>query len=90
MQKLRVMMISEAPLQDEVSNKNGLLSLTWTAWLKTLTLYASAIGDSGTTAQRPVKGLFIGRPYFDTDLGYIIHLKSVSPSVWVNGAGTTV
>lgn len=83
-------MINDAPLQDAVLGKNGLLSLSWISWLKKLTLYSGAINDSGTTGQRPTSNLWVGRPYFDTTLGYIIHIKSVSPAVWVNGAGATV
>ena len=83
-------MINEAPLQEAISDKSGLVTMAWIAWLKQITLYVGAINDSGTTAQRPTKGLWIGRPYFDTNLGYIIHLKSASPIVWVNGAGATV
>ena len=83
-------MINEAPLQEAISEKSGLVTMAWIAWLKQITLYVGAINDSGTTAQRPTKGLWIGRPYFDTSLGYIIHLKSASPIVWVNGAGATV
>jgi hypothetical protein len=35
-------------------------------------------------------GRYIGMDYFDTDLGLKITLKSVTPDVWVNGAGTPV
>lgn len=83
-------MIDEAPLKDSVTIKDGILSVAWTSWFKKVGLYCGAVSDSGTTANRPDKNLWIGRPYFDTTLGYIIHIKTVSPVVWVDGAGTTV
>ena len=43
--------------------------------------------ESGTTAQRPVQRLYIGRRYFDVTLGKPIYLKSINPSVWVDGVG---
>lgn len=83
-------MIEEAPLKNKVSESGGVLSPSWTAWFKKLALYGGSVNDSGTTAQRPISNLWIGRPYFDTTLGYIIHIKTVSPIVWVNGAGAAV
>ena len=44
--------------------------------------------QSGTTAQRPTKVLWIGRRFFDTTLGKPVYLKSVGPVVWVDGVGT--
>lgn len=43
--------------------------------------------QSGTTAQRPTKVLWIGRRYFDTTLGKPVYIRSVGPAVWVDGAG---
>lgn len=83
---LRQIMIERPPLQNKLESSNQ----AWVIWFEKVRSRASAISESGTTANRPNKGLWVGRPYFDTDLGYIIHLKSVNPSVWVNGAGTTV
>jgi hypothetical protein len=48
------------------------------------------IEASGTTANRPTTNLFIGRPYFDTTLGKPIAIKSLGPTVWVDGVGTVV
>lgn len=45
------------------------------------------IPENGTTVNRPTEGLFIGYPYFDTDLGYMVHYDGVG---WVNGVGTLV
>ena len=51
----------------------------WAAWFGQVFRIAFAVGQSGTTANRPTEGLFPGRPYFDTTLGQ---------PIWVNAAGT--
>lgn len=55
----------------------------WREWFSRVALLAN--GDSGPTADRPTKGLYIGKSYFDTTLGYPVYLASVKPSVWVAG-----
>lgn len=74
------------------SNKAGPVTLSsmWITWLSQLFNAASALGDNGTTAQRPTAGLYIGRDYFDATLGYKVTVKSLNPTVWVNGAGGVV
>jgi hypothetical protein len=43
---------------------------------------------SGTTTQRLslVPG-FVGQPFFDTTLGYMMWVKQIFPIIWVNAAG---
>jgi len=48
----------------------------------------SSAQQSGTTAQRPTKVLWIGRRYFDTTLGKPVYVKTAAPVVWVDGVGT--
>ena len=79
-------MIEDAPIRDKIASD----SPSWVSWWRKIALYAGSVSESGSTANRPVKNLFVGRPYFDTDLGYIIHCKSVSPVVWVDGTGAAV
>jgi hypothetical protein len=62
----------------------------WAGWFSQAQAILFDIANSGTSAQRPTTLLYIGKPYFDTTLGVPIVLKSVSPSVWVNGIGTVV
>jgi hypothetical protein len=62
----------------------------WTSFFEAVFNLLTAMTQSGTTAQRPTTFLWIGRSYFDTTLGYRIEVKSVNPTVWVNGAGTSV
>ena len=73
-----------------VDPTSGMVSRTWSVWMTQLWVVASSLDDSGATGSRPTKGLYVGRTYFDTTLGYQICLKSVRPTVWVNGAGTAV
>lgn len=68
----------------------GMISTKWNMWMSSLWNISNSIDGSGITADRPTKGLFAGRPYFDTTLGKPIWLKSVRPTVWVDGAGVTV
>jgi hypothetical protein len=43
---------------------------------------------SGTTAARlALTPSFIGQPFFDTTLGYMMWVKQIQPAVWVNAAG---
>ena len=43
--------------------------------------------SSGPTISRPVPPTFVGQPYFDTTLGFMVWAKSLSPIIWVNAAG---
>lgn len=56
------------------------------AWYGAIGRLGNALTGSGTTAQRPIKGLWIGRPYFDTTLGYVIWYSGTE---WVDATGTT-
>lgn len=62
---------------DNISLYNGLTSVN------------EVLRGFGPTAQRPVNAT-IGFSYFDTTLGKVVNLKSSSPNVWVDGAGTVV
>jgi len=44
---------------------------------------------SGSTAQRPVPS-FIGQPYFDTTLGFMVWTSQTVPAIWVDAAGVSV
>jgi len=45
---------------------------------------------SGTTANRPNPPSFVGQPYFDTTLGFMVWCKQVLPTIWVDAAGVQV
>ena len=83
--------LSPLPSNVPVTDKSGALTPVWFAWFNSVFTWCQGMGQSGATAARPTKGLFIGRDYFDTTLGYKVTVKAVSPSVvWVNGAGAVV
>lgn len=42
---------------------------------------------SGPTSNRPAVPSFIGQPYFDTTLGFMVWVKQISPAIWVDAAG---
>lgn len=83
------MKLSPPPLKDALYVEE-LLAPTWAEWFTTAGVLAGSLAESGVTADRPTKGLFQGRPYFDTTLGYTIWLKSVRPTVWVRWDGVSV
>jgi hypothetical protein len=74
------------PTPDIPDNKNP----GWIGWLKGLREAAFSVTQSGTTANRPTAFLWVGRRYWDTDLGIPIWLASVNPSAWVDATGLPV
>ena len=65
-------------------------SSEWIAWFSQLSTLVNSMHLSGTTANRPVKNLYIGQMYFDTTLGRPIWLGSYTAGVaaWVFSNGT--
>lgn len=59
----------------------------WSSFFERVFAICFAVAQSGTTTQRPTVGLWIGRPYFDTTLGHIVHYDGTN---WVDAAGNTV
>jgi hypothetical protein len=80
----------DAPNPDPAVDENQAFTAPWVSFFTKVRGFIVANSQSGTTAQRPTSGLSPGDKYMDTTLGYIIHVRSVSPVVWVNGAGTIV
>ena len=76
---------SNTPLVDP---KTGNITAEWNAWVSRAHMIVSSLQQAGPTADRPTKDLWIGRSYFDTTLGKRIEVKSVRPTVWVDGVGT--
>lgn len=52
-------------------------------WFSKLQLIVNASVQSGTTANRPTQGLYVGRVYFDTSLA-----AGVGRPIWRNAANT--
>jgi hypothetical protein len=66
------------------------LNTQFNAWLSQLQAAVKPLGGNGATAARPIAGLYIGLLFFDATLGYPVFVKSLNPTVWVNGAGGVV
>lgn len=64
-------------------NKDGSeINAEWQQFFSDVFKAIQALQQSGTTAQRPTKGLYVGRPYFDTSLG------AKGKPIWVDKDGT--
>ena len=72
---------------DDAGNK---VNFSWLQWFSQVSSTINAARQSGTTAQRPTRLLWIGQQYYDTTLGYPVWVHSVGPVVWHNGAGVAV
>lgn len=81
------MSLKQPPLNIQPLTQNGFFSPAWSGWLNLLWAAAMPSTQSGTTANRPVKGLYTGRFYFDTTLGKPIWYKT---SGWVDATGASV
>lgn len=78
-------LISPPPKRITVDGESE-VSRPWATWFGQVFTMLFASGQSGTTANRPTEGLWIGRPYFDTTLGYEIWYSGTE---WVDATGTT-
>jgi len=85
-------MFDASALRSFIDRRSTRLQLNppWTNFFTHVFEICFANQSSGTTANRPTTYLWVGRIYFDTTLGKPVWLKSVSPSVWVDAAGTSV
>lgn len=87
-------MLPPTPPNSQIANAQGVLTAAWQAFLSAVGYYLRPLGQSGTTANRPVNSptqqLYVGQPYFDVTLGYMVWVKTPNPTVWVNASGTAV
>ncbi len=81
------MSLKQPPLTSQPLMPSGFFSREWITWLNSLWLASMPATQSGTTAQRPTKGLYTGTRYFDTTLGKPIFYKT---SGWVDATGASV
>jgi hypothetical protein len=81
--------ISTPPLQQSLPVSADKMLANWPKpWANFFTVLwqiAFAAGQSGTTANRPDKDLWIGRTYFDESLGIPIWYDGTQ---WVDATGT--
>jgi hypothetical protein len=78
------------PNQTAIADASGKVPASWQEFFSSLFKAVNGSQQSGVLLHRPTQGLWVGRPYFDTTLGYPVYLKSANPSVWVDSAGNTV
>jgi hypothetical protein len=74
----------------KVEAAQGMINPEWLEFFSDAYFAIAGLQQSGTTANRPTKRLYIGMPYYDTTLGYSINIHSLNPTVWHNGAGAVV
>ena len=79
-------MINIPPTVAPVTDATSRLMPSWAKWVSDVYDVCFSITQSGTTAQRPTKMLWIGRRYFDTTLGYPIWYDGTN---WVDATGAT-
>lgn len=80
----------ELPSNDPLTDESRMAFRTWAQWLSWVHTTISAIRQSGPTSDRPTSILWLGRQYFDTDLGTPVWVQSVRPTVWVDATGSPV
>lgn len=80
----------EIPSNDPLTDENRVAFRTWLQWLSRVHTIATSLQQSGPTADRPTSVLWLGRRYFDTDLGIPVWVQSVRPTVWVDATGGAV
>ena len=74
----------------DITDGKGNLKPPWQSWFASVFQWLGPQGQHGTTATRPMSSLYVGLSYFDSTLGYPVWVKSLNPTVWVNGTGATV
>lgn len=78
------------PSNGIVLDDTGKLSPPWMKWATLVNLIARACQESGTTANRPIKGLWIGRQFYDLTLNQPVYVSAVNPPVWRDASGAIV
>ncbi len=76
--------------RQKIVNADGTIDRDFSLLINKIGQWLNENSQAGTTAQRPTENLYIGRQYFDVDVGDEIYIKSLNPTVWVKGGGTVV
>jgi hypothetical protein len=81
----------ELPDDKKVVDEDRNLEFPWLQLFSRWQRIIFASVEAGSTLSRPTKGLWTGRPYFDSTLGKPIWVKEVRPAiVWVDASGAVV
>lgn len=85
-------MLEQPPLNVRPLAGHPQFQKAWISWFAKVWYALSPLTESGTTANRPVTGLYPGRFYFDTSLGSSGKPIWVNKTVsgWVDGSGASV
>lgn len=75
-----------APYNAQVAGPDRKFSRPWLQWVELIDRTVRAFREAGPTANRPTARLWVGRQYFDTDLGYPVWYDGTK---WVDASGTT-
>ena len=79
------------PTNTVLLDEAGNLTVPWANWIQRTHNNARTLQESGVTADRPDKLLWIGRFFFDTTLGKPIWVKQVTPAIiWCDATGAAV
>lgn len=71
----------------QASNPDSVLGTGWQEFFANAYLILFSVQQSGTTTNRPIQRLWVGRRYFDTTLGIPIWYNGTA---WVNASGGVV
>ena len=78
------------PADTAVVDERRMIMVPWGQWLTLVNLSVNAQRQSGTTAQRPTDGLWIGRQFYDLTLNKPVYVSAVRPTVWRDASGAPV
>ena len=80
----------DQPGQNQIADKSGGITAVWSQWVTRIHAICTANQQSGPTAFRPDKLVWLGRRYYDTDLHMPIYVDGVNPIKWVDSMGNVV
>lgn len=80
-------MIKPPPIKAPIQDEQGNITEAWQDFNSDVFNGIRALQRSGTTADRPVKGLYVGLPYFDTTLTRPIWYTGTN---WIRADGVVV
>lgn len=73
-----------------VVDGDGIPTPAFAQWTTRMNSIGNAAGQSGATANRPTKGLWVGRMYFDTTLAKPIWYDANGATGWCDATGADV
>lgn len=79
------MMIDPPPNRGAVVNQNGEPNSPFAAFFTQVFTLCFDVANSGITASRPTRNMYVGKQYFDTTIGKPIWWNG---SIWVKSDGT--